>query len=99
MRTMSLSEARKHMSQLADPVEKTVLTRKGAPVAVVLGIDAYQSQQALLELASDPLRYSKAMASHLRVQQNDLSTTMDLEEFEATLEADLKVSAGGVQSI
>ncbi len=97
MRTMSLSEAREHMTDLADPIEKTVLTRKGTPVAVVLGIDAYRSYQALTELARDPQRYSQVMAAHIRVQQDDLSATKDLAELEELLGAAGKESLDALQ--
>jgi len=94
MKTLSLSKAREHMSLLADPIEKTILTQKGKPVAVVLGIDAYKSQQAILELANDPVRYSKTLAAHIRVQAGELNNTKDLEELEALLMA--QESASGV---
>jgi len=86
MKTMSLTEARTHMPELADPIEKTVLTRDGKPVAVVLGIDAYRSFNAILELAQDPKRLMQVIDAHNRVQQGNFETTRGLDELEHAID-------------
>ncbi len=86
MRTMKLSEARERMATLADPVESTVLTKNGKPVSVVLGIEAYQSMRAMLDLARDPRRYASTLRAHMQVQAGDLSQTLSLDALESQLE-------------
>ena len=95
MRTMTLTEARAHMSELADPVDETLLMRNGEPVAVVLGIDAYRSYRTLLELAQDPERYQRVLTAHRRVQAGNLDSTRDLAEIEGMMD-ETKKQAGAL---
>jgi len=88
MKRMTLTNARMRMPELVDPIEKTVLTRDGKDVAVVLGIDAYRSLNAIVELAQDPQRFVQVMNAHNRVQMGNLETTHDLSELENALDQD-----------
>jgi PHD/YefM family antitoxin component YafN of YafNO toxin-antitoxin module len=86
MKTMKLSKAREQMTALADPIEKTILTKNGEPVSVVMGIQAYRAMDAMLKLATnDPLRFAQTLRAHKQVQAGDLSHTRSLDELEAEL--------------
>lgn len=88
MKTMKLSKAREQMTALADPIEKTILTKNGEPVSVVVGIQAYRAMDAMLNLATnDPLRFAQTLRAHSQIQAGNLSQTRSLDELEAELKA------------
>ena len=58
VRTLPLSEAKAHLSQLVDDVltrdEQVTITRHGQPVALIVRPDAFESLEATLETMRDP---------------------------------------------
>jgi antitoxin YefM len=58
MRTMPLSEAKAHLSEIAEEVHRThervLLTKNGRDYVVVMAVEDLESIEATLELLADP---------------------------------------------
>ncbi len=58
MKTLPLSEAKAHLSQLVDDLltrdEQVTITRHGQPVAMLVRPDSFESWEATLEIMRDP---------------------------------------------
>ena len=80
MRYITVSDARNALPSLTDSTERTVLTRNGRPIAVLLNIDEFRSIQATLSLVSEPGRLARVMTLHENVQNGDTSGFKELEE-------------------
>lgn len=58
MTTMTMADVRARFREVLDDVERThqrvVVTRRGAPAAVIMAIDDYEAIQETMEILSDP---------------------------------------------
>ena len=72
MRFLPISEARNMIASFAEMPEKTVLTRNGQPVAVVMSVQEYRALQALSRLADNPEAAAQVASVHRRVSSGDL---------------------------
>ena len=78
MRYVAVSKARTMLPAIVESVERTILTKSGEPVAVVLQIDDYRALKAMQRLAADPARYAAVLEAHERVQRGELAGFVDL---------------------
>jgi prevent-host-death family protein len=57
-RTVSVAEAKKHFGEVVkeaeERLERTIVTKAGKPVAVVVGYEDYESWQETLEILASP---------------------------------------------
>jgi prevent-host-death family protein len=67
MKTMSLSEAKTHLSEVADDVatthERVTVTRNGRETIVIIAPDDLESMEATIELLSDRAAMSRIAQS------------------------------------
>jgi antitoxin YefM len=100
MRTLALSEAKAHLSQLVDDVltrdEQVTITRHGQPVAMLVRPDAFESWEATLEIMRDP-----EMMAGIRQGLKDLEEgrVVSGEEMDAILDEVEKAEAEGREPV
>ena len=65
MRTLPLSEAKAHLSELIDAVdarhERVTITRRGRPAAVLMSHEEMEGLEATLEIMADPAFYAEIL--------------------------------------
>lgn len=75
MRTLSLSEAKAKLSELAEEVDRThervLITKNGRDYVVVMSVDDLESIEATLELLADPNAQARVRASRDEVQRGE----------------------------
>ena len=66
MKTLPLSEAKAHLSEIADEVirthERVTVTRNGREALVILSVEDLESLEATMELLTDPDAHARALA-------------------------------------
>lgn len=76
MRTVPLSEAKAHLSELAEEVERThervLVTKNGRDYVVVMAVEDLESIEATLELLADPQAQARIRRSRADVERGDL---------------------------
>jgi len=83
MSTMPLSEVKARLSEIADEVDRTHVTRNGREYVVLMSADDLESIEATLELLSDPqamaeLREAEAAVSGGKaISAAEMSTLME----------------------
>lgn len=82
MRHLSITEARKRLSELLDRPDGTIITRHGKPVKAMIDYDLYRAMQMDLELLEDPAR-DEILDAHARVQRGELDDFEDLDDVPA----------------
>jgi prevent-host-death family protein len=85
MRYVNVSRARAELPTLVDSSDRTVITRNGRPVAVLLSVADFRALRATADLAKEPARAAEILRLHEQVQRGDFSgfRRMDLDETEA----------------
>ena len=65
MKTLPLSEAKAHLSELIDAVdarhERVTITRRGRPAAVLMSHEEMEGLEATLEIMADPAFYAEIL--------------------------------------
>jgi prevent-host-death family protein len=84
MRHINVSKARAELPNLVDSSERTVITRNGRPVAVLLSVADFRALRAAADLAREPERAAEILRLHRQVQRGDFSDfrRLDLQEDE-----------------
>lgn len=84
MRHINVSKARAELPNLVDSSERTVITRNGRPVAVLLSVADFRALRAAADLAREPERAAEILRLHQQVQRGDFSDfrKLDLQEEE-----------------
>jgi len=99
VRYETISNARKHLAELAqEPRAEVVITQGGRPSAVLLGIEAYRALQSLANLAGMPRLLEAALAEHRRFQAEGAGDAPELEELRERLAAARAVAVLGGES-
>ena len=79
MRYLPVSKARARLAELVDSVERTVITRNGEPVSVLLHVDDFRASEATRRLAAHPELLSRIQAAHEAVVRGEWDRFVDLE--------------------
>jgi antitoxin YefM len=86
MRTLPLSDAKAHLSEIADEVirthERVTVTRNGREAFVILSVEDLESLEATLELLNDPAAQARVVRAEAEIAAG---STYSLEEIEADL--------------
>jgi antitoxin YefM len=86
MRTLPLSDAKAHLSEIADEVirthERVTVTRNGREAFVILSVEDLESLEATLELLNDPAAQARVVRAEAEIAAGN---TYSLEEIEADL--------------
>ena len=82
MTTLSLSQIKARLSEIVDEVERNhervVLTRNGAPAAVILSPEDLQALEDTIDLLSDPRALAEIHAARRAVEDGDVVTADEL---------------------
>jgi antitoxin YefM len=82
MKTLSLSEAKARLSELAEEVDRThervLITKNGREYVVVLSVEDLESIEATLELLADPQAQERVRQSQLEVERGDFLTEAEV---------------------
>lgn len=72
MRTLPLSEAKAHLSELIDAVdarhERVTITRRGRPAAVLMSHEEMEGLEATLEIMADPAFYAEILRNQAELE-------------------------------
>ncbi|MBI1984610.1 MAG: type II toxin-antitoxin system Phd/YefM family antitoxin [Candidatus Wildermuthbacteria bacterium] len=83
-RTLSISEARKRIFEIADEVQKTgtyyTLTEKGKPKVVVLSAEEFESLIETLEVLEDPETMERLREAEKAFEKGDYYDWEDLKK-------------------
>jgi prevent-host-death family protein len=75
MRTLSLSEVKAHLSELAEEVDRThervLVTKNGRDYLVVMSVADLESVEATLELLTDPDAQDRVRRSQMEVERGE----------------------------
>jgi antitoxin YefM len=86
MKTLPLSDAKAHLSEIADDVVKThervLVTRNGREAFVILSVEDLESIEATMELLTDPAAQARIARAEAEIAAGE---TYSLEEVEAEL--------------
>jgi antitoxin YefM len=86
MKTLPLSDAKAHLSEIADDVVKThervLVTRNGREAFVILSVEDLESIEATMELLTDPAAQARIARAEAEIAAGE---THSLEEVEAEL--------------
>jgi len=86
MTTIPLSEAKAHLSEIADEVDRThervLITKNGRDYVVLMSVADLESIEATMELLADPEAQRRVAASEREITSGD---TLTLEEVQALL--------------
>ncbi len=86
MKTVPLSDAKAHLSEIADEVVKThervTVTRNGREAFVILSVEDLESIEATLELLNDPAAQARIARAEAEIAAGE---TYRLEDVEADL--------------
>jgi prevent-host-death family protein len=86
MTTLSLSEAKARLSEIADEVDRThervLITKNGRDYVVLMSVADLESIEATMELLADPEAQRRVAASEREIASGD---TLALEEVRALL--------------
>lgn len=80
MRYVALSNARSRLTDLVDSAERTVITKNGAPAAILLNVDDYRALQTTANLAKDPQHLLRVLEGHEAVQRGDHGDFVEFSE-------------------
>jgi prevent-host-death family protein len=87
MKTLPLSEAKAHLSEIADEVirthERVTVTRNGREAFVILSVDDLESIEATMELLADPDAQKRVAQAEAEIAAGD---TFSVDEVAAALE-------------
>ena len=86
MKTLPLSDAKAHLSEIADEVirthERVTVTRNGREAFVILAVEDLESIEATLELLGDPDAQARIAQSEADIEAGKV---FSLDEIEADL--------------
>lgn len=86
MTTIPLSEAKAHLSEIADDVDRThervLITKNGRDYVVLMSVADLESIEATMELLADPEAQRRVAASEREIASGD---TLTLDEVRALL--------------
>ncbi|MBM7783648.1 type II toxin-antitoxin system Phd/YefM family antitoxin [Tenggerimyces flavus] len=84
MKTLPLSEAKAHLSEIADEVirthERVTVTRNGREAFVILSVEDLESIEATLELLADPDAQARVAQAEAEIAAGE---TFGIDEVEA----------------
>jgi prevent-host-death family protein len=87
MKTVPLSEAKAHLSEIADEVirthERVLVTRNGREALVILSVEDLESIEATMELLADPGAQARLARAEAEIAAGD---TYSLDEVAAAFE-------------
>jgi len=87
MKTVPLSEAKAHLSEIADEVirthERVLVTRNGREALVILSVEDLESIEATLELLADPDAQARIGRAEAEIAAGDIHS---LDEVAAAFE-------------
>jgi antitoxin YefM len=87
MKTLPLSEAKAHLSEIADDVirthERVTVTRNGREAFVILSVEDLESIEATMELLADPAAQARVAQAEAEIAAGD---TYSLDEVAAALQ-------------
>lgn len=75
MRFISVTSARKGLSELVEAADRVVITKAGQPEAVLLPIEDYRAIMVTQALAQSPDHLARIVAAHKQVLSGNLSET------------------------
>jgi prevent-host-death family protein len=82
MKTVPLSDAKAHLSEIADEVirthERVTVTRNGRDAFVILSVEDLESVEATLELLADPAAQARIARSEAEIDAGETATLDDL---------------------
>ena len=78
MRFLSISDARKGLTELVGRSESTIITRRGEPASVLLNYDLFRTLTFELGLLKSSER-DRILSQHSAVQEGQLGEFEDLE--------------------
>ncbi|MEY4424618.1 MAG: hypothetical protein RJB56_245 [Actinomycetota bacterium] len=97
MKYFSVAEARAKFATLLDlstnTDERVVITRNGAPTAIMLNIDEYESMVELIEIMSDVDSYVALLEDRANPDAETFSSEQVLEELEARVRREAAAKA------
>ncbi len=78
----SLAHAKAHLSEIIDEVEATqehiVITRRGKPAALILGVDEYESIMETLDLVATPGAFERIKQAEADIADGNYVTAEQL---------------------
>jgi len=87
MKTLPLSEAKAHLSEIADEVirthERVLVTRNGREALVILSVEDLESIEATMELLADPDAQARVAQAETEIAGGD---TYSVDEVAAAIE-------------
>jgi antitoxin YefM len=88
MTTTSLADAKNRLSEIIASAERThertVVTKNGKPVAVVLSIEDFQGMQETLEILSDPAVRAELEEGIAEADRGEFVSDEEMREFLAS---------------
>jgi antitoxin YefM len=83
MQTMSLADAKTHLSRVVEDATathlRTTITKNGRPAVVIMAVEEYESLQETIAVLSDP----RTTAAIAEAEASDPAGDSSLEEIEA----------------
>lgn len=83
MTTIPLSEAKAHLSELADEVDRTheriTVTKNGRDYVVLMSAEDLESLEATLELQADPEAQERVRDAQAEIARGDYVTGQEME--------------------
>jgi prevent-host-death family protein len=95
MRYMPVSRARAQLADLVESIDRTVITKNGEPVAVLMHVDDYRAHEATRRLAAQPEALSRLQEAHEAVLKGDWDRFVDVERGDGGA-LDFEAAARGV---
>jgi len=78
----TVTNAKAHLNEIVDKVqaagEHVVITRKGLPAALIIGVDEYESLVETLDVLSSPGAADEIRAAEERIESGDYRTAEDI---------------------
>lgn len=83
MKTLPLSDAKAHLSEIADEVirthERVTVTRNGREAFVILSVEDLESIEATLELLNDPAAQARIARAEAEIDSGEAYGLADIE--------------------
>lgn len=82
MRALPLSEAKAHLSEIAEEVDRThervLVTKNGRDYVVVMSVNDLESIEATLELLADPQAQERIRSARSEIERGEFLTEHEL---------------------
>jgi prevent-host-death family protein len=83
MKTLPLSDAKAHLSEIADEVirthERVTVTRNGRDAFVILSVEDLESIEATMELLADPAAQARVARAEAEIAAGETYSLADVE--------------------